>query len=81
MKLLILLIASMLSAEVVITKFNVVNFHNKSLKNVTMERDKGNSTERLYYLGSFELDRYELAKCSKKEGLCLVEKDPFDKGK
>lgn len=81
MKSLILLIASLLSAEVIITKYNVVNFHNRPLKNVTMEIDKKDSTKRLYYLGSFELDKYELVKCSKKEGLCLIEKDPFEKGK
>lgn len=81
MKLLLILIASLLSAEVIITKFNVVNFHNRPLKNVTLEKSKTDSTERLYYLGSFELDKYELVKCRKKEGRCLVEKDPFDKGK
>lgn len=81
MKPLLILIASLLSAEVVITKFNVVNFHNRPLKNVTMETSKTDSTERLYYLGSFELDRYELVKCSKKEGYCLIEKYPIDKGK
>lgn len=79
MKLLILLTTSILSAEVVITKFNVVNFHGKPLKHVTMEISKTDSTERLYYMGSFELDRYELVKCSKIEGYCLIEKDPFEK--
>lgn len=80
MKLLIILIASLLFAEVTITKYKVVNFHNKPLKNVTMETSKNDSTERLYYLGSFELDKYELVKCDKKEGYCLIEKDPTLKG-
>lgn len=81
MKLLLMLIASLLSAEVTITKYNVVNFHNKPLKNVTLETSKTDSTERLYYLGSFELDKYELMKCNKKEGICLIEKDPTKRGK
>lgn len=81
MKLFIMLIASLLSADVIIKKYNVVNFHNKPLKHVTMETSKTDSSERLYYRGSFELDKYELVKCNKKEGYCLVEKDPFDKGK
>jgi len=76
-----LLIASIAMADVTITKYNVVNFHNKPLKNVTMEVDNEAGTERLYYLGSFRLDNYELVKCNKKEGICLVEKDPFEKGK
>lgn len=82
MKLIILLfIASIAMADVTITKFNVVNFHNRPLKHVTMETSKKDSTERLFYLGSFELIEYELVKCNKKEGICLVEKDPFEKGK
>ncbi len=81
MKLLTILIASLLSAEVTITNYNVVNFHNKPLKHVTMEVDNKTGAERLYYLGSFELCDYELVKCSKKEGRCLVEKDPTEKGR
>lgn len=81
MKLLLILIASLLSAEVTITKYNVVNFHGKPLKHVTLETSKSDSTERLFYLGSFELIEYELVKCNKKEGQCLIEKDPFEKGK
>lgn len=81
MKLLIILIASLLSAEVTITKFNAVNFHNRPLKHVTMEVDNKTGTERLYYLGSFELIEYELIECNKKEGRCLIEKDPTEKGK
>jgi len=81
MKTQILLIASIAMADVTITKFNVVNFHNRPLKNVTMEVDSRTGAERLYYLGSFELDRYELVKCSKPEGYCLTEKDPTERGK
>jgi hypothetical protein len=46
-----------------------------------MEVDNKDGTERLYYLSSFALDNYELVKCSKKEGYCLIEKDPTEKGK
>jgi hypothetical protein len=81
MKLLLTLSVSLLlQADVIITKYNVVNFHGKPLKHVTMEIDNKDSTKRLYYLDSFELCGYELIKCNKKEGICLVEKDLFEKG-
>ncbi len=77
MKLLTLLLASILSAQVITTHFKEVNYNGVIMRDVTMVTDDEAYTTTLWYRENLLLDKYILVSCRTAQGYCLVEKASF----
>ncbi len=77
MKLLTLLLASILSAQVVTTHFKEVNYNGVIIRDVTMVIDDEAYTTALWYRENLLLDKYILVSCRASSGYCLVEAPSF----